>query len=440
MYRFDRTAYDARMRWWLDARFGMFVHWGIYAIPARGEWVRSVEELPDEAYAPYAAEFGAPDFDPRAWARLAREAGMRYLVLTAKHHDGFCLFDSALTDFKVTNAPLGRDVVGEVLDAARAEGLRVGLYFSLIDWHHPDFPQYGDRNAPLRRDAAAGSNEGRDWDRYLAFMHGQVRELCTNYGRLDLLWFDFSYDDMRGERWGATRLMEMVRELQPDVIVNNRLEVSGEGMGSLAACAPNPYHGDFVTPEQIVPPRGLLDAHGDPLAWEACVTMNDHWGYCAADRRWKPAGLVVRKLVECVSKGGNLILNVGPDARGRVPEACARELREVGRWLRDNGEAVFGCGPAAGGPVAAEKPEVGRITRRADTYYLHLMEGSIGPVPLPGIPPERIASVRRVADGAEVPLSRSWTHSDYPDVAFADLGPEPGLPDPVDTVLAVRVR
>ena len=329
MYRFDRTAYDARMRWWLDARFGMFVHWGIYAIPARGEWVRSVEELPDEAYAPYAAEFGAPDFDPQAWARLAREAGMRYLVLTAKHHDGFCLFDSALTDFKVTNAPLGRDVVGEVLDAARAEGLRVGLYFSLIDWHHPDFPQYGDRNAPLRRDAAAGSNEGRDWDRYLAFMHGQVRELCTNYGRLDLLWFDFSYDDMRGERWGATRLMEMVRELQPDVIVNNRLEVSGEGMGSLAACAPNPYHGDFVTPEQIVPPRGLLDAHGDPLAWEACVTMNDHWGYCAADRRWKPAGLVVRKLVECVSKGGNLILNVGPDARGRVPEACARELREA---------------------------------------------------------------------------------------------------------------
>ncbi|MBM6775522.1 alpha-L-fucosidase [Olsenella profusa] len=439
-YRFDRARYDERMRWWLHDRFGMFVHWGIYAIPARGEWVRSVERMPDAAYTRYATEFTAPDFDPHAWARAAREAGMRYVVLTAKHHDGFCLFDSALTDFKVTNTPLGRDVVREFLDAARAEGLRAGLYFSLIDWHHPDFPQYADRNAPLRNDPVAGCNDGRDWDRYLRFMHGQVRELCENYGKLDLLWFDFSYDDLRGERWGATELMRMVRELQPDVVVNNRLEVSGEGFGSLAACRPTPYHGDFVTPEQIVPPRGLTDAEGRPLAWEACVTMNDHWGYCAADMRWKPADLLVRKLVECVSKGGNLILNVGPDARGRIPEASLRTLAEVGRWMRDNGESVYGCGPAAGGPVDAQKPEVGRLTRRGNTYYFHLMEGSVGPVPLLGVPPERIVSVRRMADGSEVPLSRSWTHSDYPDVAFADLGGEPGLPDPVDTVLAVRVR
>ena len=441
MYEFDRTSYDRRMAWWLHDRFGMFIHFGAYAIPARGEWVRSTERLTIEQYEPYVREFNPRAFDVRAWARAAREAGMRYMVLTAKHHDGFCLFDSALTDYKSTNTPFGRDLVAEYVEAARAEGLRVGLYFSLIDWHHPDFPQYGDRHAPLRDDARAGSNEGRDWERYLAYLHGQVRELCSNYGTIDLLWLDFSYDDMRGERWGATELMSMVRELQPDIIVNNRLEVSGEGFGSLAACAPTPYHGDFVTPEKFVPPHGLRDAQGRPLAWESCVTMNNNWGYCALDRMWKPAGMLVHALVECVSKGGNLILNVGPDATGRFPEASLERLRTIGRWMERNGESVWGAGSAEGGPLGeVPKPEWGRITRKGDTYYLHVYENTVGPLPLIGIPAERIVSMRRVADGAEVPISTSWVHSDYPGIAFADLGPDPVLPDPVDTVLAVRVR
>ena len=440
MYQFDRASYDRRMAWWLHDRFGMFIHFGLYSIPARGEWLRSDEEMPEEKYRPFFDEFNPYAFDARSWARTAREAGMKYVVLTAKHHDGFCLYDSALTDWKVTNTPFGRDIVAEYVEACRAEGLKVGLYFSIIDWHHPDFPQYGDRQAPLRNDPVLGSNEGRDFDRYLDYMHAQVREICTNYGKLDLLWFDFSYDDMRGEKWRASELMDMVRTLQPDVIVNNRLEVSGEGFGSLAACDPTPYHGDFVTPEQMIPPHGLFDVEGRPLAWEACVTMNGNWGYHATDTYWKPADMLVHKLVECVSKGGNMILNVGPDATGRIPDASLERLAAIGRWMERNGASIYGCGPAEGGPIEVGRPDFGRVTRNGDTYYFHLYENAIGPMPLPGVPKNRIASMRRLRDGAEVQLSTSWVHSDYPDTAFANLGPDPVLPDPCDTVLAVRVR
>ena len=316
-FEFSREAYQRRMAWYTEARFGMFIHWGLYAIPARGEWVRSVEKIPSEIYDRYAEEFDPKHCDIRSWVRAARDAGMKYVILTAKHHDGFCLFDTAYTDFKSTNTAAGRDFVREFVDACREYGLRVGLYFSVIDWRHPDFPHYGDKNHPMRDDPAY-TNENRDFDRYLEFMHGQVRELCANYGKLDILWFDFSYGDLRGEAWKATKLIEMVRSLQPDVIIDNRLEVSGEGFGSLAACNPTPYHGDFVSPEQIIPPHGLMDANGEPLIWESCVTMNNHWGYHATDCYFKPAPMLIKNLVECVSKGGNLLLNVGPDAQGRI--------------------------------------------------------------------------------------------------------------------------
>lgn len=431
---FDRAAYERRVAWYTQARFGLFLHWGLYAIPARGEWVRSVERIPNGDYDPYMAQFDPRHCDMRAWMAAAKGAGMKYAVLTAKHHDGFCLFDSAYTDFKSTNAPAGRDFVREFLDAAREAGLRAGLYFSLIDWRHPDFPHYGDENHPMRDDPAYG-NEGRDFSRYLDYMHAQVRELCSNYGKLDLLWFDFSYGGLRGEAWRASELVEMVRALQPGVIIDNRLEVSGQGFGSLAACAPTPYHGDFVSPEQIVPPAGLRDAQGRPLVWESCVTMNNHWGYCAQDHFYKPAPMLVRKLVECVSKGGNLLLNVGPDAQGRFPDRALAILEEMGRWMDRNGESVYGCGPAG-----LDKPEFGRYTRKGDRLYVHILENTVGPLPLFGVDRDRIASIRRLADGSEVKLSTSWVHSDYPGLAFADLGPDPVLPDPIDTVLEIHLR
>ena len=433
-YEFDREEYSRRIRWFTDARFGLFIHWGLYSIPARGEWVQSEERIPADEYAGLSREFDPAACDMRRWMEDARAAGMGYAVLTAKHHDGFCLFDSAQTDFTSVRSPAGRDFVREFLDAARAAGLRAGLYYSLIDWHHPDFPHYGDRNHPMR-DNPAYSNEGRDFGRYLDYMHAQVRELCENDGKLDILWFDFSYDELRGEAWRAGELVDMVRSLQPGIIINNRLEVSGEGFGSLAECRPTPWHGDFVTPECIVPPRGLFDAQGDPLCWESCVTMNNHWGFCAADGFYKSAPMLIRKLVECVSKGGNMLLNVGPDASGRFPERAREILYEIGAWMDKNSDSILGCGPSG-----LEKPEFGRYTRRGDRLYVHIFDNTIGPLPLYGVDRERIASVRRLCDRSEVPISKSWVHSDYPELAFADLGPDPMLPDMTDTVLEVRLK
>ncbi len=434
MYEFNRQAYEARMKWFTEARFGMFIHWGLYAIPARGEWVRNFEEMPEEEYLPYFYEFDAVDYDPRVWVRAAKEAGMQYAVLTAKHHDGFCLFDSALTEFKSTRTKLGRDVVRDFLEACRAEGLKAGLYYSLLDWHHPDYPHFGDGKHPMRNHPECG-NETRDFDRYLDYMHGQVRELCENYGKIDILWFDFSYDDMRGEAWRAGELVDMVRSLQPGVIIDNRLEVSGEGFGSLYECNPTPWHGDFVSPEQMIPPNGLQDVEGRDLCWEACVTMNGHWGYCARDRRFKPADLLIKKLVECVSKGGNLLLNVGPDARGNIPPESLDRLAAIGQWMRLNKRSILGCGKAG-----FDKPDFGRITRNGNRLYFHVYENTLGPLPLPGLKKEDIKAIRFLATGAEIPISTSWVHSDYPEIVFADLGDDPVLPDPIDTVIEVVLK
>ncbi|MBP5269789.1 MAG: alpha-L-fucosidase [Clostridia bacterium] len=434
MYSFNRDEYEKRVRWFQEARFGMFIHWGIYAIPGRGEWVKSRERIADEAYDRYFREFSAPDFDPRKWARLARLAGMKYAVLTAKHHDGFCLFDSKLTDYKSTNTRCGRDIVREFLDAFRAEGLRVGLYYSLLDWHHPDYPHASDRTHPMRENPDYPDAE-RDWGRYLDYMHGQVRELCTNYGKLDIMWFDYSYGEMRGEKWRAHELVTTVRELQPGILIDNRLEGSGSEQGSLMTGKPLPWHGDFACPEQIIPPRGLCDSEGRDVVWEACVTMNNHWGFCLSDRKFKQAGMVIRKLVECVSKGGNLLLNVGPDARGNIPEESVKILERVGEWMDKNSESVYGCGKCA-----LPKPDWGRYTQGADgTVYCHVFDNTVGPLPLIGVTPGSIETARDLATGAELVPKGGWMCSDYPDTSFITLGDDPVLPDGDDTVIKIVI-
>ena len=434
MYTFDEKSYQKRVEWFRNARFGMFIHWGLYSIPGRGEWVRSNEEMPEEDYLPYFEGFSAKDFDPAAWARSAKQAGMEYVVMTAKHHDGFCLFDSALTDFKSTNTPFGRDAVKEFVEAVRAEGLKVGLYFTLIDWHHPDYPHYGDNFHPMRHNPAF-ENSGRDFNRYLDYMHGQIREICTNYGKLDLLWFDFAYGDLRGEAWRGTELVSMVRALQPDVLIDNRIEVSGEGFGSLYQCDPKPYHGDFVTPEKFIPPQGIRDVQGNPMVWEACITMNNNWGYCPEDKHFKSAPLLIKKLVECVSKGGNMILNVGPDGDGNIPEESLEILSQIGNWMEKNGESIKNCGPAG-----LDKPEFGRITRNGDRLYFHIYENTLGALPLPGVKKEDVRSMRLLGSDQSVGISTSWVHSDYPQILFANLGEDPNLPDPIDTVLEVLLK
>ena len=428
-----------RTEWYRDARFGMFIHWGLYSIPARGEWLRSNEELTKEEYEPFMGEFYAEDYNPREWAKLAKEAGMKYAVLTAKHHDGFCLYDSKLTDFKSTNAPCKRDLVQEFLDAFRAEGIKVGLYFSVIDWRHPDYPHYGDKFHPMRNHPEC-SNENRNFDRYLEYMFGQIKELLTNYGKLDLMWFDFSYDNMKCDTWKADKLIEMVRSIQPWVIIDNRLEGSAEDAGSIRTLNPTPYSGDFASPEQMIPPAGLRDEGGNPIPWEACITLNNHWGYASADHHYKTAKMVIHMLVECVSKGGNLLLNVGPDAKGNIPEESVKILQEVGHWMKKNHRSIYGCGYAE-----LPKPEWGRFTRNGNKLYAHVMEEQAGAICLENMA-GKVEKMRLVSDNSEIKETFFWNLKEYSENAFfffdssrfaMDCYP---LPDEIDTVVEIFLK
>lgn len=419
-------------------RFGMFIHWGIYSIPACGEWVMSEKEMTVEEYEKYFDLFDPADYDPVKWVRLAKEAGMKYVVLTAKHHDGFCLFDSALTEYKATNTKAGRDLVREFVDACRAEGLKVGLYFSIIDWHHPDFPKYKDRQHPMRN-REEYKDEIIDFDRYLEYMHGQVKELVTGYGKLDLLWFDFSYDDMCGEKWRAAELIKMVRKYQPEVIIDNRLEGAGDNHGSITTANPLITSGDFASPEQIIPPHGVRDEAGEMIPWELCATMNNHWCYCNFDHEFKPADMLIRKLVECVSKGGNMMLNVGPDARGNIPGESVRILREIGKWMKKNSESIYGAGICE-----LPKPEWGRYTQKGNTVYAHVYEAPLGSLPLYGIAPDELEAVYYLADKTEMNRGEAWNTVLYQDVAFVSFGENPvftyPIPDKIDTVLKIVLK
>ncbi len=426
-----------RTEWFLHDRFGMFIHWGLYAIPARGEWVRSYEHMSVEEYQPFFDTFDPVSYDPKEWARLAKEAGMKYAVLTAKHHDGFCLFDSQLTDYKSTNTPCKRDLVREYVEAFREEGIRVGLYFSIIDWHHPDFPHYGDQNHPMR-DCEAYKGKEHNFERYLEYMHGQVRELLTNYGKIDIMWFDFSYPGMECETWRATELVTMARSLQPDLIIDNRLEGSGQRSGTIKTQNPSVYAGDFACPEQMIPPAGLTDDAGESIPWEACITLNDNWGYCSADHHYKSPRMIIRSLVECVSKNGNMILNVGPDAKGRIPEESVAILKEVGRWMKDHHDSIYGCGIAE-----LPKPEWGRYTQNGNRLYAHIYEECMGPICLSKLA-GRVKSARLMKDGSEIQMTNYWNIREYPQDAFFFFDSKRcwtfPLPDENDTVVEIILK
>jgi len=431
---FNRETYEKKVKWFTDARFGMFIHWGLYSIPARGEWVRSMEKISSEDYQQFFDEFNPKDFDPRKWAKLAKIAGMKYAVLTAKHHDGFCLFDSKLSDYTSMHTPARRDFVREYIEAFRAEDIKIGLYYSLLDWHHPDYPHYGDRHHPMRDSVVErDSKKTRSFDNYIRYFHGQVKELCANYGKIDIMWFDFSYDDMAGEKWKATELVHMVRSLQPDILIDNRLEVSGEGFGSLLTDNPNEYSGDFVSPEQIIPPSGIFDSNGNRVVWESCLTMNNNWGYNENDHFFKPAPMLIRKLSECVSKGGNMLINVGPDANGRIPDEAAQILENMGKWMSKNSDSIYFCGNSG-----IDKPDYGRITRNGNKLYYHVTDNPIGGILLNGLNEEQIKKIRLLHSGTELRVVKNWITGNYPGV-FVSLGDSPILPDENDTVIEVTL-
>jgi alpha-L-fucosidase len=375
--------------WFTEARFGLFIHWGLYSLAARHEWVKQKEQLSDAHYRRYFDNFRADRFDPRQWARDAKAAGMRYAVLTTKHHEGFCLWDSALTDYKSTNTAADRDLVAEFVEAFRAEGLNVGFYYSLLDWHHPDFTVDG--HHPMGGGDVAALNEGRDMRRYAAYLHGQVRELVMEH-RPDLLWFDFSYaDDHRvtngkgRDDWKSDELVAMVRELSPNTLINDRLDL--------------PDSEDFATAEEASP-HAQMTVGGEPAPWEACRTLNGSWGYAPGFQQWLDAGQVVRILIDCVSKGGNLLLNVGPDGRGAFEPRARELLAAVGSWTDVHGDAVYGAGPAAG----ITPPSDCRLTRSGDRLFVHLFSWQSGNLVFE-IPGRTVTYASFLHDGAEVEFS-----------------------------------
>lgn len=419
-----------RTQWWREARFGMFIHFGAYAVPGRGEWVKSNEKITTEAYQQYIEAFNPVDFDAKAWAKTAKAAGMKYAVLTAKHHDGFCMFDSKLTDYKLSKRFGGRDLVREFLDAFRAEGIKVGLYYSIIDWHHADYPNVG--NHP-QRDDKEYAKRSFNWDNYLKYMHGQVNELTSNYGKIDIMWFDYSFDSYSGEKWKAKELVEMVRKNQPGIILDNRLEVNEGGSSEKQRMVKT--LGDFETPEQGIPEQPLLDKYGNPIPWETCLTLNGGWGYTEKDHNWKSPELIVHSLVNCVGKNGNLLLNVGPDSRGNIPAESIRILGEVGQWLSVNGESVYGCGSCN-----LPKPDWGRYTQNGSTIYAHWLYPNLGQLNAKGLVGDKVKSIQMLKSGAQLPFQKTWWGNTDSGNLFINTGDSPEKPDKLDAVVKIELK
>ena len=359
---------DERMEWWRDAKFGMFIHWGAYSIIGgeRGEkiagggaeWAMDKLDYTIEEYEKFPAMFNPELFNADDWVKMAKDAGMKYIVITSKHHDGFGLWDSKVSDYDIMDAsPFKRDIIRELAEASRKQGIRFGVYHSIVDWHHPQaqgnlFPNY---NAG-QKDQTVVNPEFPQY--YKNYLKPQVKELLTNYGDIDIVWFD-------GD-WIADYTTEMgkdmygfIREMQPNTIINNRVDKGRKGMEGMDR--EGNFAGDFGTPEQEIPATGIAED------WEACMTMNGTWGYKPDDTKWKSSEDLIQKLVDIVSKGGNFLLNIGPDGYGRFPSQSIRRLKALGEWTDANGEAVYG---AKASPF--EMPEWGRYTSKDGVIYAHI--------------------------------------------------------------------
>ena len=373
--------------WFVHDRFGMFIHWGLYALPARHEWIKNLEKITEEKYQKYFEYFDPDMYDPREWARAAKKAGMKYAVLTTKHHEGFCLFDSAYTDYKAANTKAGRDLVREYVDAFREEGLKVGFYYSLIDWHHPDFPI--DPLHPRRDDDNIDElNKGRDIRRYAEYMRNQVTELLTNYGKIDILWFDFSYPNseyrgMKGKGkldWEAEELIATARRLQPEIIIDNRTEIEQ----------------DLWTPEQYQPTDWIRDDDGNRVVWEACQTFSGSWGYHRDESTWKTPEMLIRMLVNTVSCGGNLLMNVGPTARGYFDDRAVNALDAIGSWMKYNSRSIYGCTQSE-----FKAPADVRYTQKEGRLYVHIYAYPYRHLRLPGLA-DKVDYAQFLHDNSEI--------------------------------------
>jgi alpha-L-fucosidase len=375
-----------RMKWWHEARFGMFVHWGLYSVMGRHEWVMENEGIPVNEYELLAKRFKPMPNAARAWAKLAKQAGQKYMVMTTKHHEGFCNFDaSKYTNYCAPKQGPGRDLVKEYVEAARAEGLRVGFYYSLMDWHHPDGARCADDEDARKR--------------FVDYTHGLIRELMTNYGKIDVLWYDVAWP-LEADGWESERMNKMVFGLQPDIIVNNR----------------NKLPGDFSTPEQ------QITAEKNGRAWESCMTLNDSWGFQRADDDWKSSRRVIQNLITCARDTGNYLLNIGPEPDGSIPPESVSVLTEVGQWLQRNGESIYEsdlCQPT--------RSNYASFTRKGNTLYMHVHFWPGSYVVIAGLMAQ-VKSARMLANGQKVNFQQDRFR-----VRFTDL-PVKAPDHPVTTI------
>jgi len=414
---------DRRMAWWREARFGMFIHWGIYSTlggvwkgeqvklqPA--EWTMQAKHVPDAEYSQIAANFNPVKFNAREWAALAKRAGMKYLVITSKHHDGFCLFDSKLTNYDIMDAtPFQRDVIKELAEACAAEGIRFGVYYSQLDWHFAE--------KPVARATIP------NFDRYLEYMKGQLEELLTGYGPFGSLFFDGDWMPQWNNVLGR-EIEAWCRRFQPHLVINDRLSKRPTSI-QLAALLKLPYRvpvppvGDYATPEQSIP--GYLP----PCDWESNMTMNTSWGYKSFDNNWKSTADLIRKLVDIASKGGNFLLNVGPTGEGVIPQPSVERLEAIGKWMQVNGEAIYGTGA---GPL--QNLKWGRSTQKAGNIYLHVFDWPAGELKIKGLK-QNVRRAYLLADAkADLPVSQAGgaTTIKLPEIA----------PDPISSAVVLEGR
>jgi alpha-L-fucosidase len=437
---------DARMQWWREARFGMFVHWGLYsglagtwdgkAVGKTGgmEWIQQRVKADTETY----AQRAIPLFKPaagfaRQWAQLAKAAGCKYVVFTTKHHEGFALHDSQAGDYDAGSV-LHRDLVKEIVDALHAEGLRVGFYHSVIDWHHDQYAYARSRQLPHPLIGKPYPNGQRDHAKYLAYLHSQVKELMSNYGPIDVLWWDYSSQDFQGdEAWRATDLMQMVRRLQPAIIMNNRLyripEAGFTGMGTDAiASRLDPKYGDFITPEQHIPATGMPG-----VDWETCMTMNTTWGYSEHDQAWKSPQTLIRNLIDIASKGGNYLLNIGPKGDGSVPEQSVEAMQAIGAWMRVNGESIYATTASPFARLAWGRATQKKLADGKTRLYLHVFDW----------PANGKLVVPLQADAPKPPKASLLASGQSLDVATdgrqLTISLPPQAPDKIATVLVVDI-
>jgi len=410
---------EKRTQWFRHDKFGMFIHWGIYAVPAgewkdrkdHAEWIMLTGNIPSAEYEKFATGFNPVKFNATEWVQVAKDAGMKYVVITSKHHDGFSMYDSKLTDYDIMQAtPFGRDPMKELAAACMQAGLKFCFYYSVADWHHPEFPaQYSQRGRGTQGGFHGSPNPNADLNKYVEYMKGQVRELLSNYGPLGILWFDgggsFSKQPM-AQLIHAQEIIDMIHKLQPMCLVNNRLGLPA----------------DYGTPEQRIP------GQAPKQLFEVCMTLNGHWGYNKNDQNWKSPETIVRNLADIAGKGGNYLLNVGPTAEGTIPDGSIRTLREVGKWMKVNGDSIYGT---TAGPFA--KTPWGRCTARAGKLYLHVFEWpSDGKLAVPGL--KNQVNKAYLLSARDKPCAITAGNEQV------TIAVPPEMPDKIDTVVVLEIQ